>query len=307
MVNAPTVFSDCESLLRTGLFRVNEPKIIHQLLDEEVVAINMESGDYHALPGVAGDVLMLAGATGATAEEMATELSKKYEVAFDVLSADLDAYLEELLERSILAKVQGRLDVLPVPSLHYEGPQRAYKRPAIESYGDLQDLILLDPIHDVGERGWPNLPVEVKQEDGLDSEEFLSMRCKLASPSIIFERFETETVVMNLGSGTYHSLTGPAEDIFLLLQQEPTAWEIRNALATKYDAEMEELEGALRRYLDELAQEGLIVRELADSHAPERALEIGATEGLVPFTWPAMDTLAQPSFDSAPVALSQAT
>jgi hypothetical protein len=292
--------------LRTGLFRVNEPKIIHQLLDDEVVAINMESGDYHALPGVAGDVLMLAGAAGATAEEIAGELSKKYEVAFDVLSADLDAYLEELLERSILTKVQGRLDVFPAPSLHYEGTRLPYKRPALESYGDLQDLILLDPIHDVGERGWPNLPTQAKLEDEADTLEFLSMRCKLASPSIIFERFETETVVMNLASGTYHSLTGPAEDIFLLLQQEPTAWEMRNALATKYDAEMEELEGALRRYLDELAQEGLIVRELAEAHAPERALEIGATEVLVPFTWPAMDTQAQPSFDSAPVPLTQA-
>ena len=34
---------------------------------------------------------------------------------------------------------------------------RPYESPCLESYTDMEDLLLLDPIHDVGKTGWPDL------------------------------------------------------------------------------------------------------------------------------------------------------
>jgi hypothetical protein len=31
----------------------------------------------------------------------------------------------------------------------------AFQPPTLESYNDMQDLLLLDPIHDVDDMGWP--------------------------------------------------------------------------------------------------------------------------------------------------------
>jgi hypothetical protein len=33
--------------------------------------------------------------------------------------------------------------------------KKPFTDPVIEIYTDLQDLLLLDPIHDVDDRGWP--------------------------------------------------------------------------------------------------------------------------------------------------------
>ena len=38
----------------------------------------------------------------------------------------------------------------------YPRPREEYGKPTIDSYGDLQDLLLLDPIHEIApEAGWP--------------------------------------------------------------------------------------------------------------------------------------------------------
>ena len=31
----------------------------------------------------------------------------------------------------------------------------------IEAYGDMKDLLLLDPVHDVGAAGWPGTPPNI--------------------------------------------------------------------------------------------------------------------------------------------------
>jgi hypothetical protein len=80
-------------------------------------------------------------------------------------------------------------------------------------------LVLIDPVHDVGAAGWPNTAPEVLEEVLPEaSQEYVlpRMRCRIAGPNVIFERFNSETVAMDLGTGAYHSLSGAAEDIFLL-------------------------------------------------------------------------------------------
>jgi len=41
----------------------------------------------------------------------------------------------------------------------------SYKAPELDTYEDMQDLILLDPIHEVDESGWPNVADEGNKEE----------------------------------------------------------------------------------------------------------------------------------------------
>ena len=53
--------------------------------------------------------------------------------------------------RAVLS-VAAALLALPLPALAAKKP---YTAPAVQKYDDLEDLLLLDPIHEVDEAGWP--------------------------------------------------------------------------------------------------------------------------------------------------------
>jgi hypothetical protein len=46
--------------------------------------------------------------------------------------------------------------------LEQTGEALVYAKPELQVYSDMKDLLLLDPIHDVSEEGWPIRPVADK-------------------------------------------------------------------------------------------------------------------------------------------------
>ena len=46
-------------------------------------------------------------------------------------------------------------DAVP-PAAEPSATRRAFAEPRVETFSDLQDLFLVDPIHDVDEAGWPH-------------------------------------------------------------------------------------------------------------------------------------------------------
>ncbi len=61
------------------------------------------------------------------------------------------AFLKELQEEQLI--VTEPAEILAAPA----GPlPPAASRPALQKFTDLQDLLMLDPIHEVDERGWPH-------------------------------------------------------------------------------------------------------------------------------------------------------
>jgi hypothetical protein len=41
-----------------------------------------------------------------------------------------------------------------------DGKQQEFSRPILTKYTDMKELLLLDPIHEVDETGWPNPKVK---------------------------------------------------------------------------------------------------------------------------------------------------
>jgi len=298
------------SLLPSGVsksayacFRINEPNVIYQTFDQEVVAVQLNTGSYHTLPGIAGEAFLLFGATGSSPQAIAAKLAAKYDAPVSTIEQDVRTFISQLVDQLMVVAIDGP-GVPPTPEpIEAESLRAPYTAPTLESFSDLDGLVLIDPVHDVGMAGWPNVAPATIDEGDSDSTEphaLPLMRCRIAGPNVIFERFNTETVAMDLGTGAYHSLSGEAEDIFLLFPSEPTTWEIRNALAKKYIVEKAELEGALREYLNQLVQEGLIVLEKLDEEGTElRELELSDIEVPRPFKRPTIEAFAQPSFDGA--------
>jgi hypothetical protein len=134
-------------------FRVNSPSVIYEQFDGELVAIHLDTGAYHSLLGAAADAFLLL-AEEATAPELAEALETKYDAGVDQISKALTPFLAALEAEKLIAIVEVRRsrDPLRLPST---GAKLPFAAPSLEAYHDLQSLFLLDPVHEVGDRGWP--------------------------------------------------------------------------------------------------------------------------------------------------------
>lgn len=134
-------------------YAVCGPQVIHETIDGEVVIINLETGNYYSLRGTGAFVW-----EGIVAGVGATAIADGLVTAFDGLDAapDLSAFLTSLEREGLVARSTEPDGAPPPPAASANAPRGAYAPPALEGFTDMQDLILLDPVHEVDETfGWP--------------------------------------------------------------------------------------------------------------------------------------------------------
>jgi len=148
-----------ESIPAGQKFCLNAPKISSDSADGEVIILNLETGAYYGLEreGAAIWEWILAGkAFGETVAAMAEASGIPPEQA----ESALQAFLAELLQEEILLPYGGMQEGAgsAVGPLAFPG-DNAFAPPSLNKYTDMQELLMIDPVHDVDDRGWPNLPV----------------------------------------------------------------------------------------------------------------------------------------------------
>jgi coenzyme PQQ synthesis protein D (PqqD) len=267
-------------------FRLNDANVIFERFDDEVIAIQLATGAYHSISGAGADLFALLPFEP-TLPELAAALAEKYDTDAASLAADLRPFLEDLKTEEIIIEYSRDSRASKPITLSHSGPRVPYVPPAIQPFRDLQELFLIDPVHDVGPMGWPQLKAEPVPEQ--------ECRYRLKGPtSMIFERIDEETVAINLSTGAYHSLSGPAEDIFLLLDEQPTRAEVVRSLRRKYVVAEKEASEAVASFLNSLLLAGLAEQETLEptpgaAHAIRDLSLAKAGKGLA-FVTPALDS-----------------
>jgi hypothetical protein len=134
-------------------FRINAPAVIFERFDEELVTINMDKGSYHSMAGSAADAFVLLSEE-ATAGELADALSNKYAATAEEIATALAPFLEQLRDEQLIVSVETRKlrDPLRIPGEESGVP---FAAPGLQAFRDLEGLLLLDPVHEVGDEGWP--------------------------------------------------------------------------------------------------------------------------------------------------------
>lgn len=130
-------------------YQVNRPEIVSDLIDGEVILLNLKAGTYYNLEHTASTLWQWLEA-GADRASLLAELTRAYPQQ-SRLEADLDEWISELLSHQL---------IVPAVRPPGAGPAFAptYLRPRVCAHADMQELLLLDPVHEVGEAGWPTLP-----------------------------------------------------------------------------------------------------------------------------------------------------
>ena len=134
---------------------INKPSVASEILDGELVIMNNAGGKYHTSAGT-GPLIWLCIERGMSRPAILKAIAEACSVGEERIAPDLDAFLDELVSEGLICNATVE-QVAAEPESPALSPT-AYERPELSSYSDMQDLLRLDPIHDVSEEGWPARP-----------------------------------------------------------------------------------------------------------------------------------------------------
>ena len=137
-------------------YRINSPQVINETIDGEAIMINLATGSYYSLDRVGGEVwALLEGSV--PVDDIVVELGRCYDGAEDDIRRAVDDLLHRLSSEELVVPCD---DGDPVGAVSLDPPAERppFQAPMLEKFTDMQELILLDPVHEVDARGWPHLP-----------------------------------------------------------------------------------------------------------------------------------------------------
>ena len=138
-------------------FRVNTPTVTHETIDGEAVIINLDSGNYYSLVD-AGSFIWSLIEKGASAPELQNVILQTYQGNEQDIDQGVQDLLAQLQQENLIVPVDGAgeaLDLGHAVSSNNGHGKPAFNAPLLNKFSDMQELLLLDPIHDVDDAGWP--------------------------------------------------------------------------------------------------------------------------------------------------------
>ena len=139
--------------MATEILAVDPKRVVHETVDDETIIIDVDEGSYYSLTGAGPEIWALIVA-GGSEDEIAEELARRYSAS--EVSEALPKLLERLLAEGLAVRVPAgsvsRSDLGAVPA------NGEFVTPELTKFTDLQNLLLLDPVHEIDEAGWPHAP-----------------------------------------------------------------------------------------------------------------------------------------------------
>lgn len=140
-------------------YQVRRPKVVYDSFGSEVVIVNLDSGAYYSLEGTAF-WLWQAVLDGRNLSQIVQQGAAEFDAGERELESALAGFLAELETEGIVVATAAAPSsaggkAAPAPAAGLLGGKQPFSRPVLTRFTDMQDLLLLDPIHDVDASGWP--------------------------------------------------------------------------------------------------------------------------------------------------------
>lgn len=146
-------------------YYVFDNNIVSDVFGEEAVLVNLESGIYYSLRGSANQIWIRIFNQYSPAEIL-EDFKKIYKADESELASHIHSFVENLLEMNIIRSVDDAtkktIDVSSTDGLI------EFSEPQLETFSDMQEILLLDPVHDVDKAGWPVSKNEETRSDSKD-------------------------------------------------------------------------------------------------------------------------------------------
>ena len=134
-------------------YQINRPDVMMESFEGEVIIIHMKRGNYYSLRGSAPVIWDMIG-QGCSLEKTGDDLAARYPAQEEEVRTSVRKLVEELIAEDLIAPLAAASTASDetFSKLKVDGP---FAPPLLERYTDMQELLLLDPIHEVDETGWP--------------------------------------------------------------------------------------------------------------------------------------------------------
>jgi hypothetical protein len=133
-------------------YRIASTNLYGRNFGDEVLIVDTESGRYFSLRGCAVDIWSLIE-TGATVNNIIAELGRRYDGAREDIGAAVRSCLGNLVVNDLVREAEAGSGEIPASSR--STPRQSLTAPVVERFTDMENLLLLDPIHNVSDMGWP--------------------------------------------------------------------------------------------------------------------------------------------------------
>lgn len=123
-------------------------RLAADIFDGEYIIANLDTGLYYSVQGTA--VSLLHSLPFFSENQVISVVSQAFPENTEAIKEELTSIFKELVSQDIIRQDEG--------ILLESGPEcvapDAYIPGRFNRYADMQDLLMLDPIHDVDENGW---------------------------------------------------------------------------------------------------------------------------------------------------------
>jgi hypothetical protein len=138
-------------------FGIN-PELMHETIEGETIMINGATGNYYSLDPIASEIWQ-GIELGASVSDIVVFLVERYGASPTDIETAVSRFVSELEQEELVVSrsaAEGSVDLGAVAKT--SSPVTSFSAPRVEKHTDMQDLILLDPVHEVDpERGWPHV------------------------------------------------------------------------------------------------------------------------------------------------------
>jgi len=138
---------------------INSPHVVSEVFaDEEAAVINLKSGNYYSLNKTAAEIWLLIEKE-VSFDDIADFIFDNYSLKESFNKTEIEEFIQKLIAEGLIAADQTpdseNGDHVKIENSAADSKEkREYEPPVLECYPDMQELLLLDPIHEVEETNW---------------------------------------------------------------------------------------------------------------------------------------------------------
>lgn len=128
----------------------NSPALTAETFDDEVVIVNFDSGKYHSLQGTGRQIWQWLG-SAPESDALVAQVCATFAGDADEIASSVRSFLDTLNTEGLVVPVAADAPAGPFET----APRAPFTPPVLNTFSDMQELLLLDPIHEVDTAGWP--------------------------------------------------------------------------------------------------------------------------------------------------------
>ncbi|MEO6929467.1 MAG: PqqD family protein [Casimicrobiaceae bacterium] len=139
-------------------YEINAPTAVGEIVDGEVMVMNLRDGIYYSIAG-AGAAIWPALVGGSAIDSIASAVCTASDAPLATVITDLEAFTTRLVGEAILRASTATPSQHALQLVDFGN----YCGFDFERFDDMRAMLILDPVHEVGDFGWPQQGV-AKQE-----------------------------------------------------------------------------------------------------------------------------------------------